>query len=326
MNGEDLRHDTVINFQLSEAQLEKVLTAVDPKTEPTFPFDKLLQTLQVISIIVAAGWTFYNYLTFERNERTVSARIQEINRDQQEFTLRQNEALAATQRALADLSVKQQELSLKQQQLLASTTQEKARLDVRALELENALKGHEIVTQSQARLKYQVKLKLQPVADATEPDGYGVWEARLYIYVGNISTTEFYINSASIQQYLGSVQPEEKSAHIFRYNDPDQRAGPIKWEMAGSTGYCSIQRCRELSSDGNGSWVLGGPAFGRLQHDEGNVYTSRYQVRARKHSMVGFVVNLNVEEKQAWLWQVVVDRSTDDETESIVESQQSAAK
>jgi hypothetical protein len=207
---------------------------------------KLLQVLQVISIAAAAAWTLYNYLTFEREEHVVSAQIQQINRDQQEFTLKQGQMLAENQRALAEISLKQQEFSLNQQQVLASSAKDKAKLDVRALELENLLKGYQIRTQVQTPLRYQARLKLYKTSIGPEQDGYGEWKAQLYIFVGNISTSEFFLNAGRISQYLGSVQSENQSAHIERFNDPDESTGPIKWEKVGSTDYCSIERCRDL--------------------------------------------------------------------------------
>jgi hypothetical protein len=320
-------HIVDVRARIADDQLERTLAAIAPKRELGFPFEKLLQFLQVLSIVVAAGWTLYNYLEFEKEERTLAGKIQQINLDQQTLTLKQNTLLSDNQQALAAITVKQQEFALQQQQLLALTARDKARLDVRALELENSLKGIQVRTQTQAPLRYQVRLQLRRNSIGQDSQGFGEWSARLFISVGNLSASELFLNSGTIEQYLGTVLPENQKSHIIRFNDPDESAGPIRWEKVGRTDYCSIQGCKDLfgAQRPDEGWVEGGPAFGRLQHDEGNVYSAEYQVRAKDHSVVGFVISWRVEQNQRpWLWKAIIERSTDDETESVIDSQQSS--
>jgi hypothetical protein len=208
--------------------------------------------------------------------------------------------------------------------LSGNTTQEKAKLDVRALELENSQKRIEIGSLKQTPINYQVKLKLEKVNDLQTTGEYGKWYGLLYLYVQNNSKSEIYINSARIDQYLGDIQPEQEGANIRRFNPPDEEGGPIRWAKVGSTEYLSIERS---GTGGVAASSIGGPAFGRLQLNEGSTYTPKYQIKARPHSMVGFIVSLRVEDnRKPWLWQMIVTRSTDDETEDVVESLQRTAE
>jgi hypothetical protein len=322
--------DQTVTLTLPDKQIQLLLDALTPKKDHGFPFDRLLQLLQVVSIMTAAAWTLYNYLAFEREEKTLAAQVQRVNRDQQELTLKQNQLTAANQRALTEVTLKQQEFSLEQQRLLANTTQQKAQLDIRALELANSLKGIEVASQTQTPLKYQVKLKLER-SKSSEPDkAFGRWQGLLYIYVQNVSKKIIFINSAKIDQYIGEASEPQDQIYIRRFNPPDENAGPIKWTLTSTTGYYSIQRSQELfgSSVNNGKgWSLGGPAFGRLERDEGSTYTPTYQIRAKQHSIVGFIVSLSVEQdRKPWVWQMVLTRSTEDTEPDVVESVQQSGK
>jgi len=304
-----------MNIEFSEHQLNKVLDFLSPKGKRGFPFEKLLQFLQVISIVGAACWTLYNYLKFDRDERALAAQIQTINRDQQALTLKQNELLATTQESLARITLKQQEFSFAQQQLLAASSQEKARLDVRALELENSIKNIQIANLNQAPLQFSTDLKLERVKDAGSQGELQSWRAQVHIAVKNISKKVVYINSGIIDAYYGEVTAEDGAPHVRRLNSPDETDGPIRWTKVQTTKYVSIERRRDIFEDGEmgPGWAVGGPAFGRFQENEGAEYTPKYQVFVKPHSMVGFIVTLVVEEenKKPWRWQWLLTSSTD---------------
>lgn len=321
---------TVI-LSFPDSQFQSLVNALSPKKNHGFAFDRLLQLLQVVSIMTAAAWTLYNYLVFEREEKTLAAQVQRVNRDQQEFTLKQNQLTAATQRTLTEVTLKQQEFSLEQQRLLANSTQQKAQLDIRALELETSLKGIEVKSQMQTPLKYEATLKLERSKDPEPDKAFGRWKGQLSIYIQNASKKIFFINSATIDQYIGEVAEPQgpiEPIYVRRLNPPDENAGPIKWELLTTTQYYSIQQSHEFGLTENGKgWSLGGPAFGRLERDEGSTYNPTFQIRAKPHSIVGFVVSVSLEQDgKPWLLQIVLTRSTDDTEPDVVGSAQQSEK
>ena len=194
--GEDPIIEKKLEFCFPEKQLQKVLDTFAKKEEPGLKIDKLLQALQVISIVAAAAWTLFNFFSFERQERRLSERIQEINRDQAGFTLQQNKILADTQQTLARINLEQQSFTLTQQKLLASSAAAKAALDVRSLELETKLKGIEVRNAGQTPLQFEPSMTMHLVSPA-QAGGLEEWEVELRVSLNNISKNELALLTSS---------------------------------------------------------------------------------------------------------------------------------
>lgn len=251
--------------------------AVDRRSSPRWNIDRVQKCLQIFSVVAAAAWALWLYLSFEKDKNA-------LEMEKTRLDLNQTKALASVERDGRLLGLRQQrvaydqqQLTLKQQELAASIQREQLSysLEEQRLRIQGQRAGLQLSEIDRQTRSLQLgALRQTPIEQAYTLSVErmrgrdNLYRVELTISITNRSQKEVNIFGAELYGYLGELPVSGGPNRVVAINFPSYR-GPVEWSQHFQYPYVSIEASgREDGARDEFDRTVGGLAYGRLSTGE----------------------------------------------------------